>query len=212
MRHTATDTKNPFGLYVDEKTSFFIDGHSFYGLTRALSANVDYSKMLTYFRDESRMIRAHYFTTLVEDQEYSSIRPLLDWLSYHGYRVFTKPVREFINSTGQRKFQGSVEVEIAVSILEAAEYSDHIVLFSGNGNFVSAIEAVQRKGVRVTVASSASMIADDLRRQADHEVDLSKPGILERFMREDEPHRTPAVAGATRTITPRPTTTIRSQS
>jgi uncharacterized LabA/DUF88 family protein len=62
--------------------------------------------------------------------------------------------------------------------MEMAETIDHIVLFSGDGDFRSLVEAVQRKGRKVTVVSTLSsqppMIADELRRQADHFVDLAQ--------------------------------------
>ena len=122
------------------------------------------------------MLRAFYYTALIEDQEYSSIRPLLDWLDYNGYTVVTKPVKEFTDSTGRRKIKGNMDIELAVDAMEMADHIDHLVLFSGDGDFRPLVEAVQRKGVRVTVVSTIStqppMIADELRRQADQFLDL----------------------------------------
>ena len=122
-------------------------------------------------------MRAFYYTTLIEDQEFSSIRPLIDWLDYNGYTVVTKLTKEFVDATtGRRKVRGSMDVELAVSAMELADHVDQIVLFSGDGDFRSLVEALQRRGVRVTVVSTLStqppMIADDLRRQADVFIDL----------------------------------------
>ena len=62
-------------------------------------------------------------------------------------------------------------------MLEIADRADHVVLFSGDGDFRRLVESVQRKGVRVTVVSTVKsqppMASDDLRRQADSFVDLS---------------------------------------
>ncbi|MFZ1078269.1 MAG: NYN domain-containing protein, partial [Methylovirgula sp.] len=125
---------------------------------------------------KGKLIRAFYYTALVEDQEYSSIRPLIDWLDYNGYSVVTKPTKEFVDSLGRRKVKGNMDIELAVDAMEMAEHLDHIVLFSGDGDFRSLVEAVQRKGVRVSVVSTnttqPSMVADELRRQADEFIDL----------------------------------------
>jgi uncharacterized LabA/DUF88 family protein len=69
-----------------------------------------------------------------------------------------------------------MHIEIAVDAMELAGKVDQIVLFSGDGDFRSLVEAIQRRGVRVTVistnASQPPMIADGLRRQADVFTDL----------------------------------------
>src|SRR3712207_4591192 len=132
----------------------------------------------TLFRSQNRgfLVRAFYYTALVEDQEYSSIRPLIDWLDYNGYRVVTKPTKEFDDSTGRRKVKGNMDIELAIDALELAPHMDHMVLFSGDGDFRSLVEALQRRGVRVSVVSTVStqppMVADELRRQADEFIDL----------------------------------------
>jgi uncharacterized LabA/DUF88 family protein len=113
---------------------------------------------------------------VVEDSDFSSIRPLIDWLDYNGFTVVTKPTKEFIDATGRRKVKGNMDIELAVDALELAPHLDEMVLFSGDGDFRSLVEAVQRRGVHVTVVSTISsqppMIADELRRQADVFTDL----------------------------------------
>jgi uncharacterized LabA/DUF88 family protein len=159
-----------------EKTVLFIDGANLYATTKSLGFDIDYRRLLKEFQSRGNLLRAFYYTALIEDQEYSSIRPLLDWLDYNGYTVVTKPVKEFTDSTGRRKIKGNMDIELAVDAMEMADHIDHLVLFSGDGDFRPLVEAVQRKGVRVTVASTIStqppMIADELRRQADQFMDL----------------------------------------
>ena len=162
-----------------EKIALFIDGSNLYATSKALGFDVDYRRLLTEFRDRGVLLRAFYYTTVIEDQEYSSIRPLIDWLDYNGYTVVTKFTKEFVDATtGRRKVKGSMDVELAVKAMELAEYLDQIVLFSGDGDFRSLVEAVQRRGVRVTVVSTLAtqppMVADELRRQADIFIDLAE--------------------------------------
>ena len=159
-----------------EKIALFIDGANLYATAKALGFDIDYRRLLKEFSAKGYLLRALYYTALAEDQEYSSIRPLIDWLDYNGYKVVTKPTKEFFDSTGRRKVKGSMDIELAVDAMELSEHVDHIVLFSGDGDFRSLVEAVQRRGVRVTVVSTISsqppMVADELRRQADNFIEL----------------------------------------
>jgi len=160
----------------NERVGLFIDGSNLYAAARALNFDIDYKRLLKLFASEARLIRAFYYTALVEDQEYSPIRPLVDWLDYNGYTMVTKPTKEFTDAAGRRKIKGNMDIELAIDVLEMAEHLDHVVLFSGDGDFRRLVEAVQRKGVRVTVVSTVRsqppMVADELRRQADTFVEL----------------------------------------
>ena len=160
----------------NERIALFIDGANLYATAKALNFDIDYKRLLREFQSKGRLVRAFYYTALVEDQEYSAIRPLIDWLDYNGYTVVTKPTYEFVDSTGRRKVKGNMDIELAVNAMEMAEHLDHIVLFSGDGDFRSLVEAIQRKGVRVSVVSTITtqppMVADELRRQADEFVDI----------------------------------------
>ena len=161
-----------------EKTALFIDGANLYAATKSLGFDIDYKKLLQEFRSRGNLLRAFYYTAVIEDQEFSSIRPLIDWLDYNGYRVVTKPTKEFVDQAGRRKVKGNMDIELAVDAMELAPHIDHMVLFSGDGDFRSLVESVQRRGVRVTVVSSLAtqppMVADELRRQADVFVDLAE--------------------------------------
>lgn len=162
-----------------EKIALFIDGSNLHATSKALGFDIDYRRLLSEFHGRGVLLRAFYYTTVIEDQEYSSIRPLIDWLGYNGYTVVTKLTKEFVDATtGRRKVKGSMDVELAVKAMELAEHVDQIVLFSGDGDFRSLVEAVQRRGVRVTVVSTLAtqppMVADELRRQGDIFIDLAE--------------------------------------
>src|SRR5215471_18456392 len=151
------------------RIALFIDGANLYATAKTLGFDVDYKRLLADFQSRGTLVRAFYYTAIIEDQEYSSIRPLVDWLNYNGFTVITKSTKEFIDAHGRRKVKGNMDIELAVNAMELAEHIDQMVLFSGNGDFRSLVEAVQRRGVHVTVVSTMAtqppMIADDLRRQ-----------------------------------------------
>ena len=161
-----------------ERIALFIDGANLYATAKSLGFDIDYKRLLKEFGARGRLVRAYYYTALVEDQEYSSIRPLIDWLDYNGFAVVTKPAKEFVDSMGRRKVKGNMDIELAVNAMEMADHLDHIVLFSGDGDFRSLVEALQRKGCKVsvvsTVATQPAMVADELRRQADEFMDLAQ--------------------------------------
>jgi len=193
-----------------QRIALFIDGANLYATAKSLGFDIDYKRLLREFQAKGTLIRAFYYTALIEDQEYSSIRPLIDWLDYNGYAVVTKPTKEFVDSLGRRKVKGNMDIELAVDAMEMAEHIDHMVLFSGDGDFRSLVEAVQRKGVKVSVISTITtqppMIADELRRQADEFVDLihlvgkigRDPGErAERMQRFQERRPVPQTAAAT---------------
>jgi uncharacterized LabA/DUF88 family protein len=181
-------------VYNQERVALFIDGSNLYAAARALGFDIDYKRLLQFFRKEGRLIRAFYYTALMEDQEYSPIRPLVDWLDYNGYTMVTKPTKEFTDAAGRRKIKGNMDIELAIDVMEMAENLDHIVIFSGDGDFRRLVEAIQRKGVRVSVVSTIEsqppMIADELRRQADAFIELAD--IQEEIQRAGAPRR-PAV-------------------
>jgi uncharacterized LabA/DUF88 family protein len=160
------------------KIALLIDGANLYATAKTLGFDIDYKRLLSEFRSRGTLLRAFYYTAIIEDQEYSSIRPLIDWLDYNGYTVITKATKEFIDAGGRRKVKGNMDIELAVDAMEIAEHVNEIVLFSGDGDFRPLVEAVQRRGARVTVISTISsqppMIADDLRRQADVFIDLAE--------------------------------------
>jgi uncharacterized LabA/DUF88 family protein len=165
-------------FYPEERLALFIDGANFYSAARGLGFDIDYKRLLTVFQGKGRLIRAFYYTAFAEDQEYSPIRPLIDWLDYNGFAMVTKPLKEFTDSYGRRKVKGDMDIELAVDMMEIADRIDHAVLFSGDGDFRRLVESVQRRGVRVSVVSTLRtqppMVADELRRQADTFIELGE--------------------------------------
>jgi uncharacterized LabA/DUF88 family protein len=163
-------------FYPEDRIALFIDGSNLYNAARALGFDVDYKRLLEHFSTKGRVIRAFYYTALLDDQEYSPIRPLVDWLDYNGYTMVTKPTKEYTDSQGRRKIKGNMDIELAIDVMEMAAHIDHVVLFSGDGDFRRLIEAIQRKGVRASVVSTIRtqppMVADELRRQADNFMEL----------------------------------------
>ena len=164
-------------FYPTERVAVFIDGANLYSAARTLGFDIDYRKLLEMLSAKGQLVRAFYYTALAEDQEYSPIRPLIDWLDYNGYMMVTKPMKEFTDQMGRRKVKGNMDIELAIDMMEIAPHVDHVVLFSGDGDFRRLVEAVQRKGLRVTVVSTIRsappMIADELRRQADVFIELT---------------------------------------
>ena len=169
-------------IHPQERTALFIDGANLYSAAKAINFEMDYRKLLDAFRAHGRLIRANYYTALFEENDFSPIRPLVDWLDYNGFKVITKPARAYMDADGRRRIKGDMDVDIAVDMLEAAAYCDHVFLFSGDSDFLSVVDALQRKGVRVsiisTIRSQPPMMGDDLRRQADHFLDLADLGAL----------------------------------
>jgi uncharacterized LabA/DUF88 family protein len=178
----------------NERTVLFIDGANLYSASRNLGFDVDYRNLLEFFRRKVHVLRAYYYSALLETEEYSPLKPLTDWLAYNGYTLVTKPAKEFTDAAGRRRVKGNMDIELAIDMLELAPKIDHAVLFSGDADFRRLVEAVQRRGVRVSVVStirtSPPMVADDLRRQADQFIDLAD--IAPEFTRrQTEPRARP---------------------
>ncbi|RSB47640.1 MULTISPECIES: NYN domain-containing protein [Brevundimonas] len=182
----------------DDRIALFIDGANLYSAARALNCDLDFKKLTERFTGESRLVRAYYYTAVVEGEEFSPIRPLVDWLDYNGFTVVTKPVKRYVDAQGHSRTKGNMDIEIAVDMLELAPRLDHVVLFSGDGDFRRLAQAMQAKGVRVTVVSTVKsqppQIADDLRRQADAFIDLAD------IINEIGKPKAPMNQGVTRTL------------
>lgn len=176
MSKTSPSTLQTGLFYKDERVALFIDGTNLYASSKSLDFDIDYKSLLKWFSSKSRLVRAFYYTALLEEQEYSPIRPLVDWLDYNGFTMVTKPAREYTDNQGRKKIKSGIDVELAIDMMDMAEKVDHIVLFSGDGDLRRLVETVQNKGVRVSVVGSIEtspvMISDELRRQADFFIEL----------------------------------------
>jgi uncharacterized LabA/DUF88 family protein len=179
-------------FYPNERIALFIDGANLYVTAKSLGFDIDYKRLLGLFREKGLLVRALYYTALAEEQEYSSLRPLIDWLDYNGFSMVTKPTKEFTDATGRRKVKANMEIELTVDAMRLADALDHIVIFSGDGDFRSLVAALQQKGKRVSVVSTLQtqppMVADELRRQADQFLDLAD---LEEQVARTQNGRTP---------------------
>jgi uncharacterized LabA/DUF88 family protein len=186
----------------NERAALFIDGANLYSASRNLGFDVDYRNLLDFFRKRAQIVRAYYYSAILETEEYSPLKPLTDWLAYNGYTLVTKPAKEFTDAAGRRRVKGNMDIEVAVDMLELAPRLDHAILFSGDSDFRRLVEAVQRKGVRVSVISSIKtsppMVADELRRQADQFVELSDIAAdFTRRQTEPRPARTASLGRQT---------------
>jgi uncharacterized LabA/DUF88 family protein len=174
-------------FYKTERVGLFIDGANLYASSKSLGLEIDFKRLLDLFAQRAHLVRALYYTAIIDDQEFSSVRPLVDWLTYNGFTCVTKPAKLFADAEGHRKVKGNMDVEIAVDAMRLAPYLDHVVLFSGDGDFRRLVEVLQEQGRRVSVVSSLvtnpPMISDDLRRQADQFVELAS---LEKIIARDE--------------------------
>ena len=163
-------------FYNDESMALFIDGSNLHATTKSLGFEIDFKKLYSNFQGKGRLLRAYYYTAVLEDHDNSPMRPLLDWLEYNGYTIVSKTAKEFEDADGIFKIKGNMDIELASDLILMAEHLDHIILFSGDGDFRRAVEVAQYKGVKVTVVSTVKsnppMIADELRRQCDFFIDL----------------------------------------
>ena len=182
----------------NNKMLLLIDGANLHGAAKALGFGIDFKKLLSEFRARGELLRANYYTAISDEDENSPLVPLIDWLDYNGFSLVTKPMKSFTDSQGNRKLSGNMDVEIAVDAMEMAQHIGHIVLFSGDGDFCSVVQAVQRRGVKVTVVSSIAsrppICADELRRQADEFIDLVD--LRAKISREGRPLRDVAHASS----------------
>jgi len=175
-----------------QRIAVFIDGANLYGAAKSLNFDIDYKRLLSWAKSRGYLLRALYYTALADDQDFSPLRPLVDWLDYNGYQVITKPMKEYTDQQGQRKRKGNMDIELAIDVMEMSDTLDEIYLFSGDGDFRRLVEAVQRKGVRVVVVSSVRssppMVSDDLRRQADEFIELND--LIPAIQRAERPSNT----------------------
>ncbi len=189
-----------------EKIAVFIDGQNLFSTMRGLQSlmidngrrnkdnpvAVDYKRMHKFFTQLGIPISVSYYTMIESEEKFSTIRPLIDWLDYNGYRLVTKLPRVFENETGIKQ-RGTIDAELIVDAVTSIYEGDvdHVILVSGNGYFLPLIELCQRKQIRVTVIAttiaSQSCISDDLRRHTTQFIELYK--LLPLIERRVNPER-----------------------
>lgn len=173
------DLQNLLRIRPSQRTALFIDGANLYAAIRTIGFSMDFDKLLQVFEDNSDLVRAYYYASMLNDSrmtEQDPMRGLISYLSHNGYTTIVKTSKTYVDDTGRPRLKGNVDVDLTVGLLQAARFIEHAILFSGDGDFKPAVEAVQNQGVRVTVIStsrtSPPMIADELWRQCDRFVDL----------------------------------------
>lgn len=159
-----------------EVTALVVDGANTYEASKAVGYMIDYAKVLSFFKPQ----QAIYLTALPEKDRNNPnpIFKMIDFINFNGFTIESKPMK-IINGAIVKR-EGNMDVEIALAMVEASNWANHIVLFSGDGDFRQAVEYVQRRGVRVTVVSAlnlqpAPIVADELRRRANVFFDLCDP-------------------------------------
>ena len=167
------DTLFPF--YKNEKVAVLIDGAYLYALSRNLDFDIDYNRLLKWIGMRGQLLRASYYTVIQEDQEYSPIRPLVDWLDYNGFKVITKTSKED-NTLHIRKKRPDIHVELSVDAMAIAKDVDHILLCAGDSDFTHLVKVLQTQGVRTslfgTIQTSGQITSDELRRHADYFIEM----------------------------------------
>jgi len=158
-----------------KRTAIFIDGSNLHATTKALHWNMDYKRLRDWLNASYTTTGLNYYTA-VRQVENNPVVNLVNWLSYNGFRVKSKETKEWVDIKGHTHVKGNMDIEMAVDALLLAETNsvDHMLFFTGDGDFRRVVEAIQDKGVTVSVASTLKppMIADELRRQADDFVEL----------------------------------------
>ena len=104
-------------FYKDERLALFIDGSNLYAAAKSLGFDIDYKLLRQEFMRRGKMLRAFYYTALLDNEEYSPIRPLVDWLNYNGFTMVTKAAKEYTDSQGRRKVKGNMDIELAVNAM-----------------------------------------------------------------------------------------------
>ncbi len=169
----------------NERLGLLVDGSNTHAAARSLNFDIDYKRLQEWARTKARLVASEYYTAIVPtdsaEDGYVSVKPLVDWLTYNGWRMKTVDAKVSINEvTGRRHVRSSINMEICVGIMRMSRHVDHILLCSGNGDFRPAIADAQSQGVRVTALStlqagySGPMVSDDLRRQVDQFIDLTE--------------------------------------
>jgi uncharacterized LabA/DUF88 family protein len=180
----------------EQRLAILIDGTNFYGTLNELGFEIDFLRLLAFFRLKGKLVRALYYSARADAEE-SSLQQLVEWLAYNGFVLVTKPAREFTNPLGQRRIRNKMHVELAIDALQLADHVDHVILFTGDGAFRPLVAAIQLRGCVVSIASTLHMTTDELRRQADHFIDLADLKHFIGRVRDERPVSDPQARGAT---------------
>lgn len=154
------------------RKALFIDGNNLYFVQRKLKWNVDFEKLLRYFRGESEFYNAFYYSGYdVNDQNQENF---LKALTLIGYTVRKKPLKTISSQDNEEKQKSNMDVEMTLDLILTASHYDEAYLFSGDGDFESVVEYLRVMGKEIVVVSTLGHIAIELRNAADRYIDLAE--------------------------------------
>jgi uncharacterized LabA/DUF88 family protein len=159
---------------VSKNVAMFVDVANMYYAARGQDVDVDYVALLKHATKGRDLIRAYAYSGL--DPENENQRKFLDFLIKNGYKVVSKDIRKF----GDGRVKANLDIELVVDLFRLADRMDIAVIVSGDGDFASAIRALQDKGVRCEVISFRPNTSSDLIAVADEFMDIMKVASIER--------------------------------
>lgn len=94
------------------------NGTNLYGAAKGLKFDIDYERLLELCARKRTLVRAFYYIAVAEDQEFSPLRTLVDWVDYNGFSVGTKPLKEFTDAQGRHRAKGNMDIELAINVMK----------------------------------------------------------------------------------------------
>jgi uncharacterized LabA/DUF88 family protein len=181
-------------FFPGERIAVFVDGANIHATLRQLDFQFDYKLLREFFGDCGELLRSYYYTAMKPDGQNDSVKPLVDFLQLNGWTTITKPFR-YQGEPGEITIKGNLDCEITVDMIRMSEFVDHLVLFSGDGDFRYLIEHLQDRGKRVTVASSrvtkTAVLSNELAKQADNFIELETLKLFAGRETKDRARATP---------------------
>jgi len=169
-----------------DRVAIFIDGENIHYSAKHLNMRLDYLKMCKLLAGERRLVRS-YFYTAISNQSEGKI-DFINFLKLNGFTVVTKEVKSFSDSEGNgRSIRSSLDMEMAIDVLELAPTLDTVILCTGDGDFRPLVDAVARRGKHVEVCALREMTSTDLIAAADEYIDLAS--LKDRIALDAPPQR-----------------------
>lgn len=154
-----------------ERVALFIDGANVYAAAKRLGWNFDHRKIWEHFAGYGSLYNAFYYTAVPMPMDDKQKR-FIDALTYMGYTVRTRPLREVADENGDTYRRASLDIELVTDLLATTDRYDVAVLLTGDGDFERPVEVLRARGKRVVVASIQEMTSYELRNAADEYVDF----------------------------------------
>lgn len=155
------------------RLSIFVDGNNMFYAQQKNGWFFDPKRVLNYFNNDPNivLVNAFWYTGLKDSQDQRGFRDALISL---GYTVRTKILKEYYDdNSGRYSQKANLDIEIVVDMFNTVDQYNHVILFSGDGDFERAIELLRSKNTHITVVSTEGMIARELRNATDRYIDLN---------------------------------------